>query len=857
MIENLQSNTKTPTAIAFKGEDRHYGSDATNKLSKNPENVFIKLNKFLAFDNIKNIENYFKSHNISIDEERSTLNFKIDLNEETSIFSIEEIYAMIFRYIQNFSNKFLSREIPEFILAIPSFFGYKQRLCLIQALQISGIKINYFISSNIAAGIFYALEKNFVKKEKNHISYSIIYDMGASYTQVALFSYNSHYKLEKKQKIEITNFRKLYETWDNSLGGNYFDLKIAEILANKFKQNFPNNINSQENKNNRFITKLLLSANKIKEILSANKEHKFNIIIDNENFTGNITRKEFEDYSEDLFDRVSKPLERLLETTNMEINNIESIQLIGGGIRIPKIRQILMDKFSSKKISNNLNGDDSISFGASYFYANKTINNFVYKNKKLFSLIKYPFNADFKIKLKNLVENEDKSEHLCIKKSKEENLSENSENENLINLGSEKTKNNDNNCFIEVEEERTLFAKDLNRENFKILNFKNKFNSDLILEVYENFKENKFQNNKENKNDLIVFYKLKDIANHLNIIRKEINESTKDFVDNELYHPTLNVIISFDDLGLINVKAEFKYEIPYYLTYEKTNRGDFKFFYTSKFTEQLDGKVLIDEYHHINTNENLKSLSKDEAVKLKKKLKSEIGNVKKETKKKEIFLEFFYSSPLPLTKKQIIKSKVKLNSLDSKDLQKQKFGEKLNNLENIIYSKLDWFKNSESKKFCSEDEEKKIISIILQLKEEIFDNTNVNPLYNLMHTKNLKNKNLNFLSINLKDKKENSNIDIIQEKILFITNLFMDIDKRVNNYKERNIALEDFENLSNLILRENKIFNSNGSLSISEDYDKLKNYFQNDVFKKYTEFENSLSIKLDEQSRLNLKDVKY
>lgn len=478
MIENFQSNTKTASAISFKGEERYYGSDAVSKYSKNPESVFIRLNKFLGLDvskfslkncnnnlninnnnennlNINNQKDYqteiiqnelieslmklafLKEHNIlynlKIDKERNSLVFNLKTafaqsSESNSNlnFSIEEIYAMIFRYIKSFSNKFLAKEINDFTIAIPSHFSYKQRTALIQSLAIANIKVSSLITSGLSAGIYLALEKSFVNKDKSFVSYNIVFDMGSAYTQVGLFAYNSHLKVESKKSVEVTNFKKIYETWDISIGGSHFDLKIAEILASKYKEAFKhkknfiykssenlnkisnvnsindenlkeyesnpdedfinmnkininlnslnseiNDINDNNNANyilhyqneNILISKFLIHATKIKEILSANKEHKFNFIIDNENFTGNITRKEFEQQASDLFELAAQPIKRLLETTNKHISEIESIQIIGGGSRIPKIREILNLNFGSKKVLNNLNGDDAVALG--------------------------------------------------------------------------------------------------------------------------------------------------------------------------------------------------------------------------------------------------------------------------------------------------------------------------------------------------------------------------------------------------------------------------------------------------------------------------------------------------------------
>jgi len=958
MIENLHSNTKTASAIAFNGKERYFAADAISKYSKHPEWVFIKLNQFLGFNiskfnfsferekqkeetNLnKEIEDSIKLsylynnnilYNIKTDTKRNSIYFSLNseklIEEKNDIFSIEEIYAMIFRYIQSFSSKYLGKEIKEFIIAIPSFFGYKQRNSLIQSLTIANIKIKNLITTGLSAGFYYALENSFINNNKNFISYNLIYDMGSSYTQVSLFSYNTYLKNQNKKNLEIINMKKIYETYDNTLGGKYFDLKIAEILSKKyknyfndkqinellnndFKRNLKKNKTANEEifykdflnhkkkfedlKNIYLISKFLHPANRIKEILSANKEYRFNLIVENESFVGNITRREFEEYSSDLFERIATPIDRILDITNKHINEIDSIQIIGGGTRIPKIREILNSKYGSKKILFNLNSDNSISMGAAYFNANKTLENFSYKNKMIISNNYYPFNGDIKIRIRNLEYNEDS----LGKKSSEEKfcLEKNSN----IQIEEENQENQENNyeCLEKVDEERTIFSKDLNREKIKILKFQNKINSNLIIEMFESFKENKHQffdsylsknktlikeiadrkileNQNKNNLDLIGTYKINNIENYLNSIRNEIDQNlgTSNSIKNHLEIPiTLNIILSVDGLGLINIKAELLYEIKFHLNFEKTKNGEYKFFYSSKYIEKLNNKTLTEEFNYINTSGKFKNYSKNDKNNLKKKLQYEIGSTyKSEFKRREILLEFFPSNfPLPLTKKQLLKSKIMLNSLDTQDENKRKIGEKLNNLENLIYTRFEQLKDDEYQKFISSEESHRINFILNQIKEDMYENNNaINPFYNMINKKNNFNKIYMFNNKLNKISDDLTDFDIIEEKVKLINNLFENIDKSYDIYKKRNLAIREFQSLFDTINKENEniklMFNQTenrnsehvdlNSNKYQKDINKLIISFEKNVLKKLKDFELILSKNIEKQTRLSLRDV--
>ena len=142
---------------------------------------------------------------------------------------------------------------------------------------------------------------------------------------------------------------------------------------------------SIENKENlcKLAEKLLPSAIKYKEILSANKEVPVNILglEDGVNFDDYILkRSDFEDFSINEFNRVYSPIQEILKRNNLDLIDISTLELIGGGIRIPKIKDILSEYISSDKIGFHMNGDDSIALGLGYLAANISDNK--YLNKK-------------------------------------------------------------------------------------------------------------------------------------------------------------------------------------------------------------------------------------------------------------------------------------------------------------------------------------------------------------------------------------------------------------------------------------------------------------------------------------------
>ena len=157
------------------------------------------------------------------------------------------------------------------------------------------------------------------------------------------------------------------------LGGADLDIVMVNILADKFNA-LPERAGKPDVRENvRAVRRLFKDSTKIKEILSANKVASVKIpeLLDYVTLQFNLAREDFEAAAEHVFSRVTKPIDEALAKAGLTIEEIDQVELLGGGIRVPKVAEILEQKVN-KDLSVHLNGDEAMCFGSAFIASNSS-----------------------------------------------------------------------------------------------------------------------------------------------------------------------------------------------------------------------------------------------------------------------------------------------------------------------------------------------------------------------------------------------------------------------------------------------------------------------------------------------------
>ena len=847
MLENLISKTKTELSVGLKDDEITYAYDALAKKAKSPANIFNYFSEFLGRKHNESfvkeyMEKFYQSYNITANNETETITFNFKYDKKDEQISVVELYSMIFDYIKMLSERFTKIEMTDAFITIPSFFDYEQRQAISDAIKISKLRLAGVVSENLAAAVQFQLKKIFENE-----TYYIIYNMGSSFTQTSLVSFRTIYETKNNKTVDIGNEIRIFgESFNEKIGGKVFDKNMVKLMMKKFDELPVRKGKKSIMDNKKIYEKLRPSARKYKEVLSANKEVFITVmgVEGGDDLQTKITREEFEEMNKYVIDQVYSPIEDVLKGTNLTIENISQIELIGGSIRIPAVQEELKKKLGEKSdiLGIHMNGDDSMALGAAYMCANSS-KNFLGSRK---TFMQNGANEKYKFYLKNL-ENISNPFNYC------------KENENTKDMKDILS------CHIKLEKNKEIFP--LRHKYNSKRSIEIEHNTNIEVKITEEF-PGKFP-----ERDLKKF--------EITGVPEAIEQMKR---DNVTSLPKIKIQFIYTQAGLIELESFIKYKYPRYFCKD--------FYYTKNFTEPLpkdeldkiddilnksivltesEMKKLIknttnetetdddeddldddddeDDILNNNTkteNNDTKENNNSEKIKTKKKKKiikkykptpanytynntlyittdekKRLKNLKKIGQRKDeeekIYLdikEIHLLSPKPMNETQIRNSRKKLERFIEIDTNRTKLIEKKNKLEILIFQRKEWLENDRSKPY---------------LKPGELENA----------TDFINNKSLWF-----EDESYAATYETLDKVIKNITNYFKPFEKRTKRHYDRIQALNKF--LNDLNSTEKRV------VKILKEKPWTEEYFNTTFMKEYNETMDWFNKTFTQQEALKL-----
>lgn len=369
IVVNMHSKRKTEQMILFDAGTRFYGSDASSLIARKPTFTPYSMNMLLGRDESHPIvQSQLEGYN-PIPFYYNSTRSGVCLTVASTPYTPEELVAMVLSHAKDFTAADgVTTQIKDCVLTVPSFYTQHERRALLDAAKLADLNVLALIDETTAAGLHFGIDR--IEKEPMNV---LFYNMGGTSVQASVIQYHSH----EKSKKQVGAFRVLGKGWDSSLGGASFDKRLVDHMADEFNTLWNKKRNDGVEKDVRDyprpVSKLKLQANKIKHVLSANNDMPIFIdsLYDDTNYQSQMNRAKFEELCHDLILKSTGPIEMALNAANLTLKEIHAVELIGGGMRVPRVQeQITHVLGDSLELGMHINSDESMALGAAFHGAN-------------------------------------------------------------------------------------------------------------------------------------------------------------------------------------------------------------------------------------------------------------------------------------------------------------------------------------------------------------------------------------------------------------------------------------------------------------------------------------------------------
>jgi len=345
VIANAEGLRTTPSVVAFaKNGDELVGQIAKRQSVMNPENTFYSVKRFIGRKS-EEVNNESKEVSYKVLRDSSG-NVKLDSPARNKQFAPEEISAKVLRKLVDDASKYLGETVKEAVITVPAYFNDSQRQATKDAGRIAGIEVKRIINEPTAASLAYGLEQ----KSNETI---LVFDLGGGTFDVSI--------LEVGDGV----FEVLSTSGDTHLGGDDFDKKIVDYLAEEFQKNEGVDLR----KDKQALQRLTEASEKAKQELSSVTQTEINLPFITATQDGpkhldiTLTRAKFEQLCSDLIDRCLTPVEKAITDSKLKKSDIDEVVLVGGSTRIPAIQKLVRDALG-KEPNQTVNPDEVVALGA-------------------------------------------------------------------------------------------------------------------------------------------------------------------------------------------------------------------------------------------------------------------------------------------------------------------------------------------------------------------------------------------------------------------------------------------------------------------------------------------------------------
>lgn len=344
VIPNAEGSRTTPSIVAFaEGGERLVGQLARRQAILNPKGTIYSAKRFIGrhYDEVS-AEAKAVAYDV-VEGEGGVARFKV----RDKLYSPEEISAQVLRKLADDAGKQLGERVTEAVITVPAYFNDAQRQATKDAGRIAGLEVLRIINEPTAAALAYGMEK------KQHETV-LVFDLGGGTFDVSILDVGDGV-------VEVRS-----TAGDSHLGGDDFDRRIVDLLADTFQQE--NGIDLR--KDPQALQRLFEAAEKAKTELSSVTQTQVSLPFITADASGpkhlteTIMRSKFDQITADLVERTLEPVKQAMTDAKVSENDIDEVILVGGSTRIPAVQNLVRRLTGGKDPNMSVNPDEVVALGA-------------------------------------------------------------------------------------------------------------------------------------------------------------------------------------------------------------------------------------------------------------------------------------------------------------------------------------------------------------------------------------------------------------------------------------------------------------------------------------------------------------
>lgn len=344
IIVNAEGDRTTPSVVGFRADgDRVVGKAAKNQAVTNPKNTVFSIKRFMG-RKYSECTSEIKTVPYQVKEGQGG---RAVVDIEGKDYTAEQVSAMTLAKMKADAEKYLGETVTDAVITVPAYFNDAQRQATKDAGKIAGLNVKRIVNEPTAAALAYGLDKQGTDQR------ILVFDLGGGTFDVSILD------------LADGVFEVLSTSGDNHLGGDDWDQRVIDWMADKFQQE--NGVDLRQDP--MALQRLKEAAENAKKELSAAQQTTINLPFITMNQSGplhlnyTLTRAEFEKITRDLLERCKQPVTNALRDAKLKLSDLTEVILVGGSTRMPAVQE-LVKTMTGKQPNMSVNPDEVVADGA-------------------------------------------------------------------------------------------------------------------------------------------------------------------------------------------------------------------------------------------------------------------------------------------------------------------------------------------------------------------------------------------------------------------------------------------------------------------------------------------------------------